>query len=224
MGILIWSAIDYILTAIPYIVFICIIYLIYRLTLPNPFYRNLFSKKYTLQQIGHTVHITFKRSALNDPDLFRVALYDCMYTFPDTDRICFENINRSINRSVFEHFSFECLDFSHISSSTFNCNEPFTLPASYIILPKDAEKVPLRYCHPDIQKIGIPSRHFVPAQEYITFPDSSTPIRVHSSFAIYVPFELVDEYRKNPVWNSILLIDENDEIFHLQFYGSRFSK
>ena len=163
------------------------------------------------------VSITFNSDI--DAKLFRDALYECMYLYPDTKSLVFRNLGRlSIDESRFEHFKFECLNFSHVSASEFNCSDPFWLPATYIILPTDATSVPLRYCHPNIKCIAIPSNHFIPAQKHLTYDPEGDPIRVDSNFFIRVPENVISEYRRNPEWTSIQLIDENGCIFHPQFY------
>lgn len=209
---------NYIAVALLFVV----IYLLYILRKPNPFYRVLFRKHYSItklfnQRVNNLIEITFNKPLTSL--LFRDALYDCMYSYPETKGISFNNLGQlSLNAERFEHFQFECLDFSRIPAAEFNCTEPFNLPGSYIILPADCKTVPLRYCHANLKCIAIPSRHFVPAQEYLTYFPDGKPIRVNSEFYIRVPEEVISEYRNNPAWNSIVLIDENDEIFHPSFY------
>lgn len=202
-----------------------ILFLLHRLNSPNPFRRYLFHPKYSIRKISsrwmdNPVEITLKPNASSEQ--FRDAIYDCMYSFPDTKSLVFYNLGRlSLNESRFEHFKFNCLDFSHIPSSDFNCLDPFWLPCSRIVLPYDVTTVPLRYCHPDIQCVAIPTKRFVPAREYITYDPEGPPIRVNSRFEILVPDDLIREYQRNPEWASILLEDENGRIFHPSFYPYR---
>ncbi len=204
------------------IVFCFIVFCVYRLTKQNPFDRYLIRKGYRLRKmsfcrVNNLVQIEFRKSFTVEQ--FRLALYDCMYSFPDTKSITFGDLGRfGLRPDMFEYFRFECLDFSRTPDSDFNCLEPFHLPGTYIILPADTKEVPLRFCHSDIEQIAIPSTHFVPAREHITFPPDGEPIRVHSQFTIRVPEQVIDEYRNDPTWNSILLIDENEQLFHPVFY------
>lgn len=202
--------------------FLLTLHFIYTLSRPNPFNRILIRPKYSLRKryncrVSNLVEIDFK--ARPTSQIFRESLYNCMYSYPDTKSISFRNLGRlSMIEDRFEHFQFECIDFSNIPACDFNCQEPFNLPASYIVLPADISYVPLRYCHPEIKCIAIPSHHFVPAQEYITYFPDGKPILVNSEFCIKVPPDVLSEYTNNSVWSSIVLIDENDELFHPTFY------
>lgn len=197
-------------------------FLFYRLSSSNPFSRRLFGRKYSIKRLytkrmEKAVCITFNGGA--DSKAFRDSLYECMYLYPDTKSLVFHNLgNLSLDESRFEHFKFECLNFSHIPSLNFNCSDPFRLPCTYVILPSDVTSIPLRYCRPDIKCIAIPSEHFIPAQKYITYDPNGDPIRVDSDFYIRVPENVIKDYRHNPEWSSIRLIDENDRIFHPTFY------
>lgn len=201
---------------------VALIYLVFQLAHSSPFDRVFFKKKYALHfydssLIPGLTTITFARPCTSY--LFREALYCCMYSLPATKSLSFINIGRlSITPERFEHFTFECLDFSNIASSDFNCLEPCSLPCSCIVLPNNCTKVPLRYSHPGLKCVAIPSPHFVPAQEYITFDPNGEPIRVHSDFHLKVPPHLIEEYRRNKVWQSISFIDEDGNVFHPKFH------
>ena len=55
-------------------------------------------------------------------------------------------------------------------------------------------------------------------QEYITYDPTGKPIPVDSDFHIKVPNDVISEYRNNPIWNSIRLIDQEGKIFNPSFF------
>lgn len=209
------------LDIIPWLPVFLILYLLYRISLPNPFQRFLFRRKYSIRPVSslrrnHTVRISFIGNEIGSH--FREALYACMYTYPDTKNLEFENLSHlSIEPQLFEHFRFDTISFAHIPATDYNCFAPFNLPCSHIIFPPELQSIPLLYSHHGIKGISIPSPVFVPAKEYITYDPSGEAIPVHSDFTIRVPRDLIPTYSRNPVWNSIILIDENGHTFSPSF-------
>lgn len=182
-----------------------------------------------LHQAGgwtNVAYISFTKRA--NEDSIRKAVHEAMYV-RNTEALIFENLPpQNFPYDVFEPFYFSCLDFSRISYIDHRYSHLDTisgaLPCSTLVLPKGMKNFWFYSRCDDLSCLAIPSPELAHAHLAPECGCNETvPIKVRSGFAVLVPQNLLNAYRSDEKWSSLLFTDENDNKFHVEFlpyYGS----
>lgn len=205
---------------------ILIIELLYRISKKNPFDRNLRHRMYEANRspLNHYDRtIRFSKGATLDS--LHEAIFDAMY---QTQHAAWEYRNPSISfdnfiqwnsiAASFKPFYFSTISFDNVEPDTFQCRDFLLLPCEQLFLPRRLMSIDfLGYEIPHIKEIVITSPHFVSLVPHLDF--SAQPFKSPAPLNISVPQNLLAQYRTDPSWASLRLVDEDGNVNSATFNG-----
>ena len=212
----------YFLTII--LVLVCIIlYLYVMLREHNPFDRTIFRhykiSHYPESFMRYTPYASIRYDKRATKYDLLNSVFHCVYIHPQTKVLQFCNLP-NCNFPIFciSRFTFDIIDFSEIPLSDLeNARLPLigSLPCSTIVYPSDSSVVDFKYDPQQLNCLYLPGPYKEPTHI------NGSDIVVDHPFTIYVPSDLLSQYKTSSSWASIPFVDKDKNPVPIDFHAYR---
>lgn len=199
-----------------------IFYLFCCIKKPNPFDRvSVFNPKtYSISPLSYTTQITLKEKS--SPNTLYDAVFEAVYISPDLVDISIITY-RPMN---FGWYNFDAFlrRFNKIDLEYYELlSDEFTISGSYcryLTIPRCTKRIGFLRNINYLETLTLPRDHFVPAYLNCGMDENDNrTITVENDFCILVPLSMLDIYRTNDQWASLIFKSKDGTIIENVFFG-----
>jgi len=192
------------------------LFLLVRITRPNPFDRRLSEKTYEFWKDRHgtpTLRLSFPHRKDNSLFVLRDAIYDVMYSHSDLEELTVLT-DASYPFKWDPFISFRFLKKLNLRNYISINDHEFEVVGfvETLVIPENTKTLQFAEdCH-ELRDLYIPCKRYVPA--YQAF---GKQIIVSEGFSVYVPSALLDTYKNSVSWSREIFVSEYGELIKPAF-------